>query len=105
MRRILQLSMIIALCLFADYVAKAAEIQVPAKAVAGTEVSLAVSGSGTLYLFGPGTAMKKDVKSGENFTFAAKSAGRYTAILNGEAFTFEVAPGQPNDLAFLARPS
>lgn len=105
MRRIFQISIVIALCWFADYVAKAAEIQVPAKAVAGTEVSLPVSGSGTLYLFGPGTAVKKDVKSGETFTFSAKNAGRYTAILNGEASTFEVAPGQPNDLAFLARPS
>jgi hypothetical protein len=97
--------MIIALCWFADYVAKAADVQVPAKAVAGTEVSLPTSGSGTLYLFGPGTAIKKDVKSGENFTFAAKNAGRYTAVLNGQASTFTVAPGQPDDVAFLARPS
>jgi hypothetical protein len=105
MRRLLQLSMIIALCWFAAYAAKAAEIQVPAKAVAGAEVSLPAGSGGTLYLFGPGTAIKKEVKSGENFTFTPKGAGRYDVILNGQASTFSVAPGGPDDIAFLARPS
>ncbi|HWR15810.1 MAG TPA: hypothetical protein VN577_13365 [Terriglobales bacterium] len=105
MYRVLQISLLIAVCWFAAYVAQAAEVQVPQKAVAGTEISLSSSGSGTLYLFGPGTAMKKDVKSGEEVRVAVKNAGRYTAILNGSASTFEVTPGKIGDLAFLARPS
>lgn len=105
MRRFLQLTVIIALCWFAEYVAKAAEIQAPAKAVAGTEVSVPSSGSGTMYVFGPGTAMKKDVKSGDAVKFTAKNAGRYTVLLNGEAASFEVEPGPTKDVAFLARPS
>jgi hypothetical protein len=105
MRRVLEITVIIALCWFAEYVAKAADVQVPTKAVAGSEISLPTSASGTMYLFGPGTAMKKDVKSGEDLKFTAKNAGRYTVILNGEASTFDVAPGAVDDAAFLARPS
>jgi hypothetical protein len=105
MRRVLEIAMLVAVCWFAEYAAKAAEIQVPQKAVAGTEISLPTSGSGTLYVFGPGTAIKKDVKSGEEVKLTLKQAGRYTAILGGTAETFEVAPAITDEVAFLARPS
>src|SRR5437868_1472549 len=103
MRRLLQFTFIVAVCWFAEYVAKAAEIQVPQNAVAGSEVSLPASGSGTLYLFGPGTAIKKDVKSGEQMKLTLKNAGKYTAIMNGSASSFFVEPGPTNEVAFLAR--
>lgn len=105
MRRLLEIAMLVAVCWFAEYAVKAAEIQVPQHAVAGTEVSLPVNGGGTLYLFGPGTAMKKDVKSGEAVKVMLKGAGRYTAIVDGSATTFDVSPAPVTEVAFLARPS
>lgn len=105
MRRLLQITFIVAVCWFAEYVAKAAEIQVPQNSVAGSEISLPTSGGGTLYLFGPGTAMKKDVKSGQAVRVTLKNAGKYTAVMNGSASSFFVAPGPTNEVAFLARPS
>jgi hypothetical protein len=104
MRRLITGAMIVAGCLFAEYVAKA-EVNVPQKAVAGTEVSLAADAKGTLYLFGPGTAIKKDVTASDPLKVTVKHAGKYTAVLNGTASTFNVAPAQPDDVAFLARPS
>jgi hypothetical protein len=105
MRRLLEIAMLVAVCWFAEYTAKAAEILVPQHAVAGTEISLPASEGGTLYLFGPGTAVKKNVKSGEDVKVTLKQAGRYTAILDGSATTFYVAPAPPSEVAFLARPS
>ena len=105
MRRLLQITCIVAVCWFAEYAAQAAEIPVPQNAVAGSEISLPASGSGTLYLFGPGTALKKDVKSGEEVKVTLKNAGKYTVVINGSASSFFVAPGKTNEVAFLARPS
>src|SRR5690349_18552109 len=102
MRRLFEIAMLVAVCWFAEYAAKAADV--PQNAVAGQEVSLPAGGSGTLYLFGPGTAMKKDVKSGD-VKVTLKQAGRYTAIFNGSASTFNVAPATTTEVAFLARPS
>ncbi len=100
MRRLLQVAFVIAVCWFAEYVAKAEPV--PQQAVAGTEISLP---SGTVYLFGPGTALKRDVKSSEDGKATLKLAGRYTLISNGSASTIEVAPAPTKELAFLARPS
>ena len=100
MRRLVQVAFVIAVCWFAEYVAKAESV--PQNTVAGTEISLP---SGTVYLFGPGTALKKDVKSGEDGKVTLKLAGRYTLIANGSASTIEVAPAPTKELAFLARPS
>lgn len=105
MRRLILTAMIVAVCWFAEYAASAAEIQVPKKAVAGTEITVPVGSNGTLYLFGPATAIKKDVTAGEPVKFTFKSAGRYTVVMNGSASTLEVAPAQPEDIAFLAQPS
>jgi hypothetical protein len=96
-----------AVCWFAVDVARAADVSVPQQAVAGSDINLPTSGSGsaTLYVFGPGTAMKKDVQLGNQVPLSLKRAGRYTAIVNGEAVTFNVAPAAPGQVAFLARPS
>jgi hypothetical protein len=105
MRRLLEVAMLVAVCWFAEYAAKAAEIKVPPNAVAGTEISLPSSGSGTLYLFGPGTAMKRDVTSGQDVKVTLKYAGRYTLIVDGSASRLNVEPAPTSDVAFLARPS
>lgn len=111
MRRIFLFILMFAACWFAAWVAtdvaQAADVSAPQHAVAGNDVSLPTSGSGsgTLYLFGPGTAIKKDVTLGNQVPLPLKRAGRYTAVVNGEAVTFDVSPAAPDEVAFLARPS
>jgi hypothetical protein len=88
--------------------AAAAQINVPQQATAGESATMSASGGGTLYLIGPGTAIKRDVKPGESVTLSADDlayAGRYTAILNGNAQSFYVSPAKPQKLSFMARPS
>ncbi len=103
MRRLIQLVMIFAVCWFAEYVARAADL--PQKATAGGDINLPASANGTMYVFGPATAIKKDVKSGEGVRLTLKNAGRYAVILNGSATAIDVVPGAPSEVAFLARPS
>ena len=111
MRRIIQIILTVAVCWFAAWVAedvaRAADMGAPTHAVAGSDISLPTNGSGnaTLYLFGPGTAIKKDVQLGTSVPLSLKYAGRYTAIVNGEQAIFDVAPAPPTTVAFLARPS
>jgi hypothetical protein len=88
----------------------AQQISVPQQATAGESVTLTTSGSGnaTLYLVGPGTSIKRSVKLGESVPFSGDDlvyAGRYTAIIDGQAQSFYVAPGKPLKLNFMARPS
>jgi hypothetical protein len=87
-----------------------AQITVPQRATAGEQTTLATSGSGnaTLYLTGPGTAIKREVKLGESVTLSADDlayAGRYTAVINGDAQSFYVSPAKAQKLSFMARPS
>lgn len=107
MRRIIEFVLVFAVCWFAMDVARAADVSAPTHAVAGAEISLPTSGTGsaTLYVFGPGTAMKKDVRLGDSVNLPLKRAGRYTAVVNGGTVAFDVAPGQASEVAFLARPS
>ena len=107
MRRVIQYALMFAVVLFAAYVAHAADVSAPTRAVAGTDISLPTSGSGstTLYLFGPGTAIKKNVQLGNNVQLTLKRAGLYTAIVNGEAVAFHAVPADASEVAFLARPS
>lgn len=79
---------------------------------AGATVQTSGSGSGTFYLIGPGTAVKREVKLGTPIELTAadvRNAGRYTAILksggDAQAATLFVAPAQPAAISFLARPS
>ena len=86
----------------------------PRKIEAGAafSVQLPGSGQGTLYIVGPGEAIKKDVRLGEAINFSAgafPNAGRYVAVLGGGesgSSEFDVlATGKAADLSFLAKPS
>lgn len=113
MLRLIQFAFLLAALLFAAHVADAAELRVPTDAIAGAEVSIPTSGSGdaTFYLFGPGTAIKRSVKLGEDIHLTGNDiqfSGRYTAVLAGssnDSGVFFVTPAKPADIAFLARPS
>ena len=88
-------------------------LAVPTNAMAGEAVSIPTTGSGsaTLYLYGPGTAIKKKVELGQPIQIEGsdlKKSGRYTIVLKGSEDTsgsFFVAPAKLVNLAFLARPS
>lgn len=114
LRRLADVAIILAMCWFAAYAARAAELKVPQQLVAGEGFSITTSGSGseTFYLLGPAHAAKRDVKLGEPIEIAGeevRAAGRYVALLGkGEGAAravFYVAAGKPANINFLARPS
>src|SRR5438270_11176212 len=107
MRRLIFMLLVIAICWFAADCARAAELQVPANAVAGQPLSINVSGGGTLYLIGPGQVIKREVKAGnvESKGEELRNAGRWIAIAGDQSQVFWVKPGKPENLSFLARPS
>jgi len=87
-----------------------AELNVPATVVAGNGLSIPTSGSGdaTLYLVGPGTAIKRKVQLGQPVQLSAEelqNAGRYVIALDGNSATFFVTAAPVHSIAFLARPS
>lgn len=93
--------------------AAAQNLGLPANVDAGSGVSIPTSGSGdaTLYVYGPGTAIKKTVQLGQSIQIdgdQVKAAGRYTVILKGRenaSGSFIVIPAKLDNIAFLARPS
>lgn len=110
MRKVIYIALVTALCWFAEDCARAAELHVPQNAVAGQPLSIGTSGSGTLYLIGPGQVIKKEFKSGsiEIKGEELRSAGRWIAAVHGDSNqsqVFWVKPGKPGKLNFLARPS
>jgi hypothetical protein len=110
MRKVIYIGLIVALCWFAEDCARAAELHVPQNTVAGQPLSIGTSGSGTLYLIGPGQVIKKEFKSGsvEIKGEELRSAGRWIAVVRGDSNqsqVFWVKPGKPGKLNFLARPS
>jgi len=114
LRRLADMAIILAMCWFAAYAARAAELKVPQQVVAGQGFSIATSGSGseTFYLIGPAHVAKRDVKIGEPIVIAGeevRAAGRYVALLGkGEGAAravFYVAADKPANINFLARPS
>ena len=110
MRKVIFIGLVIALCWFAADCARAAELNLPKNAVAGQPLTIGTSGSGTLYLIGPGQVIKRDFKSGsvEIKGEELRSAGRWIAAVHGEknqSQVFWVKPGKPENLNFLARPS
>lgn len=111
MRKVIYIGIVIALCWFAEDCARAAELHVPQNAVAGQPLSIVTSGSGTLYLIGPGQVIKRDFKSGGTVEIKGeelRSAGRWIAAIRGDSNlsqVFWVKPGKPGKLNFLARPS
>jgi hypothetical protein len=111
MRKVIYIGLVVALCWFAEDCARAAELHVPQNAVAGQPLSISTSGSGTLYLVGPGQVIKKEFKSGGNVEIKGeelRSAGRWIAVVRGDSNqsqVFWVKPDKPGKLNFLARPS
>src|SRR5689334_20643124 len=110
MRTLIFILLVIAVCWFATDCARAAELQVPANAVAGQPLTIHVNGSGTLYLIGPGQVIKREFKSGSVDIKGEelRSAGRWIAVVKGDSNqsqVFWVKPGKPENLSFLARPS
>jgi hypothetical protein len=109
MRRIAELFVIVCAC---SVLAAAQDLKMPDHAVAGAGLKLETTGSGdaTFYLVGPGTAMKRSIKLGEAVELKELAAsGMYTAVLKGGGGSvtraFYVAPAQPANIVFLARPS
>jgi len=97
------------MCCFA-IATHAAELNVPASVAAGSGLTIPSSGSGsaTLYLIGPGTAIKRTVQLGQEIRLSAEelqNAGRYVIALDGNSATFFVTAGAAQSIAFLARPS
>lgn len=94
-------------------VAGAQNLSLPADATAGQSVSIPTSGNGTatVYVFGPGTALKQSVELGQPIQLEGdklSQAGRYTVIIEGggnASGSFFVAPAKLENVAFLARPS
>lgn len=92
----------------------AADLRLPDNAVAGQSVSIPTSGSGgaTLYVVGPGAAVKRDVKLGGEIELKGEElrrSGYYEIVVSsgngtssGELY---VAPAAPEKVNFLARPS
>ena len=95
--------------------AQTSELRFPETVEAGAAFSVATSGSGhaTLYIAGPGDAIRREIKLGENISFGPDdlhNAGHYVAFLVAGSSTqnaqFEVvASRQPATLSFLAKPS
>lgn len=87
----------------------------PKSVQAGSAFSIQCSGTGkaTLYIVGPGQALKRDLQLGETAYFPGGSlhnAGRYVALLAGDSVnssdSFDVVGvDKPAELSFLAKPS
>ena len=107
MRTLIFILLVVMVCWFAADCARAAELQVPANAVAGQPLTITVNGGGTLLLIGPGQVIKRQAKSGsvEIRGEELRSAGRWIAISGAQSQVFWVKPGKPENLSFLARPS
>ena len=91
----------------------AQDLQFSTDSTAGQAVSIPTKGSGsaTLYVFGPGTAIKKQIELGRPVEIEGeqlRNAGRYEVVIEGDESSsgaFFVAPAKLANLAFLARPS
>ena len=92
----------------------AADLRLPEKAVAGqnTTITTTGSGDGTLYVVGPGTAIKRDIKLGSDVEIKGeqlRKSGFYQVVVrssDGESTKqLYVAPAAPEKINFLARPS
>jgi hypothetical protein len=102
------------MCFAGALAVNAADLRLPDKAVAGLGVNIATTGSGsaTLYIVGPGMALKRDVRLGEEIQIKPeelRSSGFYQiALKSGDGDAIKelfVAPGPADKINFLARPS
>jgi hypothetical protein len=96
--------------------AQSATMTVPKTVQAGEGFTVASVGSGnaTLFIVGPGQALKRDIKLGEPTDFPAGAlynAGHYVAVLevgatSAQTDSFDVLPAKDvANVSFLARPS
>jgi len=94
--------------------AQSPQLHFPQRVEAGAAFSIPTSGSGaaTLYIVGPGGALRRKIQLGTSLAFGADdlpNAGHYTAVLVGGSSTqsgqFDVVPSKPGRLSFLAKPS
>lgn len=107
MKKLFWYVLLIIVCWYAASTVQAAELKLPATVPAGQELKINAAGSGTLYLFGPALALKREVSAGE-ITLTGdelKHAGRYTAVIGEDRGSFFVTAAKPESLAFIARPS
>ena len=92
------------------------DLRLPEKAVAGEPLTISTSGSGnaTLYIDGPGAAIKRDIKLGDSVEIKGeelRGAGYYMVALkgsDGDSSSIKelyVAPAAADKINFLARPS
>jgi hypothetical protein len=94
--------------------ASASDLRLPDKAVAGDNATIQTSGNGnaTLYVVGPGSAIKRQIKLGDSVQLKSeelRKAGYYQVAIKGEggdsSKQLYVAPGAAEKINFLARPS
>jgi hypothetical protein len=90
--------------------AQAAELHVASSVTAGSGLTFSSSGSGsaTLYLIGPGTAVKRQVELGQEIQLSGddlQNVGRYTVVIGDDSAVFFVTAAPVKSIAFLARPS
>ena len=88
MNRFFLYLLMIMMCVFAAEVARAADLKLPDHAVAGQSITIGTSGDGsvTLYLFGPGQAIKRSISLGHEISLKGedlRNAGLYTLIISG----------------------
>jgi len=104
---------LLAFALAALAFAEDGNLHAPQGPVAGkpAEIGTEGSGSATLYLVGPSSAVKRDVELGKSISLSAKelqSAGRYIAVVcspNCNTVSFFVAPAKAASVTFLVHPS
>lgn len=107
----LRLAIFLVLACAIPCAALAASLKAPETVTAGNGLAIPTSGSGeaTLYVVGPGTAIKKKVQLGQDVQLTAdqiKNAGRYMVFVDGgDSATFFVTAAPVSSIAFLARPS
>lgn len=95
--------------------AQTADLTVPKSIQAGAAFSIDCpgSGNGTLYIVGPGQAIKRDIQLGQTVSFPAGSlynAGHYTVVLSSPSSSqtgpLDVTPvSKPSEVTFIAKPS
>ena len=90
MRTLVYATLMVLACWFAAQAARAADIKVPERVPAGEGLTIQTNGSGdaTLYLFGPGSAVKRTIKLGQAVQIKpeeVRDAGQYTVIINGDS--------------------
>jgi hypothetical protein len=91
--------------------AHAADLKLPASVAAGQGLSISAhgSGEGTLYVSGPGTAIKRKVRLDQQIRLSGdelKNAGLYLIAVDGAGSgSFYVTTAPVGSIAFLARPS